>query len=97
MEGEERAERSGVAAEPDHTGELRRRVAGEHGHEHGVGRVAGMDVAAGAPLGFRAAQRVAPAVGAAEALANEALGELRRHYVSAGSVPRRLDLPVTTV
>ena len=37
----------------------------------------------GAPLGVRAAQRVAPAVGAAEApanvLANEALGELRRH------------------
>ena len=36
-------------------------------------------IAAGAPLGVRAAQRVAPAVGAAEALTNEALGELRRH------------------
>ena len=36
VKGEERAERSGVAAEPDHTGELCRRVAREHGHEHGV-------------------------------------------------------------
>ena len=57
-------DRGGAAAQPNHAGELGRRVAREHGHEHSVGRVERMDVAAGAPVGSRAVERVTPAVGA---------------------------------
>ena len=68
VEWQPRVHSAGAAAQPNDAGELGRRVAGQHRHEHGVARGAcDRDIthtAVRAPLGLRAAQVLAPAIDA---------------------------------